>query len=173
MRKLILYCFLLNSITTSAQSIAKTTTNKADGSTTIATTREGLYLQLGDSWLAMTGDIVTTPADSLPSFHFKLDLRGQRKASISPDKSNVMLLTDKGERVKLTYTGKHKSFTPDDLSIDMNLNVTREQLEALSASRVTDIKVMTDQLTDYPIKGEKQKTVANIAKLLIKASKKT
>lgn len=160
-------------MTTFAQSIARTTKNKADGSTTIATTREGLYLHLGDSWIAMTGDIVTTSTDAAPSFHFKFDLRGQRKASISPNKSNVTLLTDKGERIKLTYTGKHQSFAPDDLSINMNVNVTIEQLEALSASRITDIKVITDKLTDYPIKGEKQKTVANIAKLLIKASKNT
>ncbi len=173
MKKMILYCFLLSSVGAFAQSIEKKTPNKSDGSTTISTTREGLYLQLGDAWMAVTGHTVITPEDSTASFRLEFELRGMCKASISPDKSSATLLTDKGERIKLFYIGKHKSFTPNDLSIQINFNITQEQLEMLSQSKVTDIKVVTDKLTDYPLKANKQQTIANIAKLLIKASKNT
>lgn len=171
MKKLFSLLAVMACISTSAQTIKERKVDKFSGSITTSTTKEALAVQMGYQWVSVTGYHIYDPKAKEELFMLVFALRGQGTGSLRPGESKITLLTDKGESLGLQYSGQYNLFTSSDIVVNFYTNVTKEQLDEMAASKITDVRVSTSKLSDYSVKGDKQSVLAHVAELLVKESK--
>lgn len=148
----------------SAQKLNKEEVDKFNGSKTLSTTREGLVVTMGYSQVSTEG-YHYIGKDSAEAYGLFFILKPSFTGSLKEGNS-VTLLTEKGESLEMTYSGKYDLFTAGQ-SVVFACAPTKEQLEILSQTNVTAVRFEMSSRLDYDIKKNKQAVLSNISKLLL------
>jgi len=160
---LLLICCYLPSF---AQKIESEEVDKFNGIKTVLTTKEPLVTAMGVSQVSIQGAVFSDKDNEEKLYTLYFMTRGTAIGSLTTDESSITLLMDDSSPMELKYTGKYKLFSAGDLLI-ISTTVSKEQLEILSAHKITDVRVSMSYVYDYKVKERNQEIVASISKLLL------
>jgi hypothetical protein len=148
-----------------SQTMKDRNTDKSTGITTAATSTETLSQSNGFPDIQAKGVVFGFTNKSDKAMALYLYIKATKFSTLEKNKSNVTLILDSNEALKLIYGGMNVDFHSGEL-IEFFSFIDKSYADVLHEHTVKEVLVDINEKVSYPIREKQQPLITNVVKLM-------
>ena len=165
MKQVLVLLFALLPTVAICQTMKDHNVDKATNITTAATSIETLAQSNGVTDIQAKGVVFGFTNKSDKAMAIYLYIRATKFCPLETNKSNVTLILDSDEALKLTYGGMNLEFHPGEV-VEFFSFIDKSYAEVLMAHSVKELLVDINGKVAYQVKEKQQPLITNVVKLM-------